>query len=58
MTNAREQWIETKGDGVYKVCWWPKDRLRSPVAKHRYTDRLGAERFAKKHGLEMPKATR
>ena len=33
-------------------------RLRFPTAYRRWTDRAGAERFAKKWGVEMPKVDR
>lgn len=50
--------IADLGDGCYRISWtvdfhYPNSRLRHPRAFRRDTDRKGAERFAKKHGLAL-----
>ena len=49
----RYQW------GEYELSWtvdfyYPSSRLRFPRRVKRWTDYNGAERFAKKHGVDIP----
>lgn len=51
--------IQDTRDGYFYLYWtvdhkYPSSRLRFPREHRRSTDREGAERFAKKHGLSMP----
>ena len=46
------------GDTAYSISWaidryYPDSRLRHPTRYTRFTDKAGAERFCKKHGITM-----
>lgn len=49
--------VQDLGGGFYRLHWivdryYRRSRLRHPTSYSRDTDREGARRFAKRHGLE------